>query len=208
VLLIGDGSDEATGGYMYFHNAPSPQALHQENVRLLQDIIWYDALRADRGIASQGLEARVPFLDEKFIQTYLAIDPILRMPTQEVKGERKIEKWLLRKSFDCSNFLPPQVLWRMKEAFSDGVSSKECSWYEVIQSRVEGMYVPNDFEDPLVRFHIVPQFKEALHYRLMFNQLFHPRAANVIPYYWLPRWSGNQVDPSARKLLCYDSRPG
>jgi asparagine synthase (glutamine-hydrolysing) len=25
VLLTGEGSDELTGGYLYFHNAPNPQ---------------------------------------------------------------------------------------------------------------------------------------------------------------------------------------
>src|SRR5690606_17744900 len=42
VLLIGDGSDELTAGYMYFHKAPSPEALHNENKKLLNEIHFYD----------------------------------------------------------------------------------------------------------------------------------------------------------------------
>ena len=44
-------------------------------------------------------------------------------------GKRNVEKWLLRKAFDGdipgqegSPWLPREVLWRMKEAFSDGLS--------------------------------------------------------------------------------------
>ena len=47
VLLIGDGSDEATGGYLYFHMAPNPMALHFETQRLLHWIHYFDVLRAD-----------------------------------------------------------------------------------------------------------------------------------------------------------------
>ena len=74
---------------MYFHNTPSAQASHLENIRLLQDIVYYDVLRADRAIACHGLEARVPFLDREFIDTFLSISPELRVPTQEFIGKRK-----------------------------------------------------------------------------------------------------------------------
>lgn len=33
-----------------------------------------------------------------------------------------MEKYLLRKAFDGLDLLPKEVLWRTKEAFSDGVS--------------------------------------------------------------------------------------
>ena len=75
VLLIGDGSDELCSGYMYFFNAPNPEESHKENIRLVENIHMYDVLRADRGVADNGLEARVPFLDKHFIKLYLSIDP-------------------------------------------------------------------------------------------------------------------------------------
>lgn len=206
VLLIGDGSDELCAGYMYFHNAPSSEELHQENIRLLEDIQYYDSLRADRCIAGNGIEARVPFLDNKFVELYLSIDPEIRAP--QIKDGRKVEKYLLRKSFDTDyegrSFLPEQVLWRKKEAFSDGVSSREKSWYQIIQESVEDLYNEKDFEDETVNYHIKPTSKEALHYRKYFNQYFHYGAAGVIPYYWLPKWSGNITDPSARVLKVYN----
>lgn len=210
VLLIGDGSDEVCAGYMYFHNAPTPQELHNENMRLTEDIQYYDVLRADRCIACNGIEARVPFLDHQFVDLYLSIPPELRVPTTEPsKGSRKVEKWLLRKSFDVKTadgipvFLPDPVLWRMKEAFSDGVSGHEKSWYQIIQESVEDQYTDAYFKDPELSHHIVPPTKEALHFRKLFNEAFNFKAVHAVPYYWMPKWSGDIKDPSARQLAVY-----
>lgn len=38
--------------------------------------------------------------------------------------------------------LPKSVLWRKKEAFSDGVSSKEKSWYQMVRSHVTDSLYP------------------------------------------------------------------
>lgn len=43
-----------------------------------------------------------------------------------------MEKALLRDSFENEDLLPLDVLYRKKEAFSDGVSSKEKSWYQIL----------------------------------------------------------------------------
>lgn len=205
VLLIGDGSDELCSGYMYFHNAPTPYESHQENVRLIDNIYYYDALRADRCIAYNGLEARVPFLDHHFVDLYLTIPYEHRSPKQApINNNRITEKWLLRTAFDIDNYLPAEVLWRKKEAFSDGVSSQQRSWFQIIQEMIEPMYNDNDFIDSLVEYHLKPLTKEALHYRKIFNKYFHPFVAHVIPYYWLPRWSGDITDPSARVLSVYN----
>lgn len=221
VLLIGDGSDELCSGYMYFHNAPTALDSHLENIRLLEGIQYFDVLRADRCIAYNGLEARVPFLDHKFVDLYLSIPPQYRVPLKEdsinsLSGGRRIEKWLLRKSFDRRRYsddrkcdvpiLPDEVLWRKKEAFSDGVSSNKRSWYQIIQEDVDSVYTDDElklYQPP--GMHLKPITKESLHYRYIFNKEFHPFAATVIPGYWMPRWSGNVNDPSARILKVYDA---
>jgi asparagine synthase (glutamine-hydrolysing) len=209
VLLNGDGSDELTSGYMYFHNAPDAYESHRENIRLLEEIRFYDVQRVDKCISKNGIEARVPFLDHKFVELYLSIPPEFRVPLQEGGSGRKIEKWLLRKSFDKIqnkseiSYLPSEVLWRKKEAFSDGVSSQKRSWYQVIQESLEKKYTQSDLAKDDVTYHIAPHTFEALHYRLIFNKHFHPKLAHIIPHYWLPKWSGDIKEPSARVLSIY-----
>ena len=203
VLLIGDGSDELCSGYMYFHNSPNETESHKENIRLVKDIHRYDSQRADRGISSNGLEARVPFLDKEFIDFYLQIDPSLRIPRKY--KDKNTEKFLLRKAF--IDYLPEEVLWRPKEAFSDGVSSLKKSWFSIIQELAELKYTDEEF---LLRTsnidHCTPRSKESLMYREYFEKMFSKNVINVIPYYWLPKWSGNIYEPSARVLDVYKNK--
>jgi len=67
VIYSGEGADEASGSYMYFHNAPNKTAFQQETIRLLKDLSFYDNLRCDKSLAGGSLEARVPFLDKEFM---------------------------------------------------------------------------------------------------------------------------------------------
>ena len=75
------------------------------------------------------LEVRVPFLDHRFSHYYLTL------PGEEKGPKEGIEKHLLRSAF--SGLIPDEILWRPKEAFSDGVSSKAKSWYEVLQGYID-----------------------------------------------------------------------
>jgi asparagine synthase (glutamine-hydrolysing) len=197
VIYSGEGSDEISGSYLYFHNAPDPMSFKQETMRLVKDLSYYDVLRCDKSIAGAGLEVRVPFLDKEFIQFYMNIDPSLKMPSYG-----NIEKYLLRSSFD-NDFLPESVLWRIKEGMSDGVSPRENSWYSIIQFHANMLYTDEYFNSTKKTYPInPPEFKEALYYREIFNKYF-PGRNETIPYYWLPKWSGDVVEPSARTLPVY-----
>ena len=194
VVFNGDGADEVFGSYLYLNNAPSPLAYEKETMRLLADIHTFDVLRSDRSISSHGLEPRTPFLDKGFVQTVMSIPIEFRQP---LKGIRP-EKWLLRKAFDDGTTLPNEVLWRRKEAFSDGVSG-EKSWYEIAKEKTTKL-VPDGWEKR--RFvENVPKTPEMYYYRSIFYDLYGASTATV-PYFWMPKWS-NTTDPSARTLSLY-----
>jgi asparagine synthase (glutamine-hydrolysing) len=202
VVFNGDGSDELFGGYLYFNNAPNDQAFHAECERLLNDIHFFDVLRSDRSISANGLEARTPFLDKQFVSVVRSIDPALLRP---IKGER-MEKYILRYAFDDGSTLPPEVLWRRKEAFSDGVSTPEKAWFQEIQDRVLKI-VPSDWEKKATLSysnHLIPRTPEEYYYRYLFTSYYGLSAIKMVPYRWMPKWSPETTDPSARTLGVYN----
>ena len=231
VILNGDGSDEVAGGYIYFLAAPNDLAFDQECRRLLDDIHYFDVLRSDRSISSNGLEPRTPFLDRTFVDTYMSIPANVRNPRSfenrnnniwdkhamdyKIKGMDDIasiiksrpEKLLLRWSFDnlMPNLLPSSVLWRSKEAFSDGVSGDSGSWFEIIHANLNGN---DDRMDTYKHFgtegHMPPTTIEQLYYRRIFCQLY-PNCDTTTPYFWMPKWV-NATDASARTLKFYTDR--
>ena len=195
VIYSGEGSDEASGSYLYFHNAPNNTEFKKETFRLLDDLCYFDVLRCDKSTAGSGLEVRVPFLDKDFLDYYMSIDP-----KYKIASHNGIEKWLLRSAFDDGKLLPDSVLWRTKEAMSDGVSSQKKGWFEIIQESVGKIYTDEEFNVIKETYKWnPPMFKEALYYRELFNKHY-PGRDKTIPYYWLPKWSGDVVDPSARML--------
>jgi asparagine synthase (glutamine-hydrolysing) len=192
VVFNGDGSDEVLGGYKYFYGAPSDDAFESETSRLLQDIHMFDVLRSDRSISSHGLEPRTPFLDKQFVGVAKSISTYLRRPRADY-----MEKMILRLAFD-DGLLPKEVLYRKKEAFSDGVSGTEKSWYEECKERAEGI-VGNGWQKKAEEFkYLTPTTAEAYYYRNLFNQ-YYGSAEGCIPYFWMPKWS-KATDPSARTL--------
>lgn len=72
----------------------------------------------------------MPFLDHRFSSYFLSLPPEVRQPRDG------IEKYLLRTAFDKTGLLPNDILWRPKEAFSDGISSIKRSWYEILQDHL------------------------------------------------------------------------
>ena len=201
VLFSGEGSDEASGSYLYFHNAPSEDKFQEEILRLMKDLSYFDVLRCDKSTAGTGLEVRVPFLDKEFLDFYLGIAPKFKIPKNY-----PIEKYLLRKAYDDSDLLPPEVLWRTKEGMSDGVSSQKKAWYEIIQDKIDVLITDSEFRENKDKYtHNPPQIKEAYYYRKIFEETFNNRSS-ILPYYWLPKWSGHIIDPSARVLNVYSEK--
>ena len=197
VIFNGDGSDELTGGYLYFHKCPSSREFDFECKRLLSNIHYFDVLRSDRCISYHGLEARTPFLDRSLVEHYLTIPQELRNHNES----KEMEKYILRQAFRYNNKLPKEVLNRTKEAFSDGVSSQKKSWYETIQDSLIAKKF--DFTNLNNITHNIPKTTEQKYYRSIFEQHF-PGRGDIIPYFWMPKYS-NTEDCSARALDFYNS---
>ena len=191
VIFNGDGSDEVTGGYLYFHHAPDSIEFDKECRRLLKDIHLFDVLRSDRTISCHGLEARTPFLDRNFVQTYLSISPEIR----NHNIDKKCEKYLLRSSFSEMNILPHEVLWRTKEAFSDGVSKSTKSWFEIIQDYASKKFNIKD-----------KKIAEQYYYDKIFKYHYGSSeyTSKIMPYKWMPKFIDAE-DSSARTLKIYNT---
>lgn len=194
VIFNGDYADEVCGGYKYFKKTRDPNEFHDECIRLVNDIHYFDCLRSDRTISNNGLEARVPFADKDFVNYYLSIKPEYRMSCD------KIEKCMLRKAFENDEVLPNEVLWRQKEAFSDGVTAETRSWYEIIQEFVDKQITDEYFEQNKNKYkYNTPILKESFYYREIFEK-YYGGFEKVIPYFWMPKWCGLMIDPSAREI--------
>lgn len=168
MVLSGEGADEIFGGYLYFHKAPHPQAFHEETVRKLSKLHLYDCLRANKALASWGVEGRVPFLDKAFMDVAMSINPEAKMA-----GKGKIEKAILREAFQ--DLLPESIAWRQKEQFSDGVG---YSWIDTLKAMAEQTISDAQMAEASFRFPInTPQSKEEYWYRSMFHQHFPSEAA-------------------------------
>jgi asparagine synthase (glutamine-hydrolysing) len=202
VLLVGENSDELFAGYLYEHNAPSANALHEDTIRLVKDVHMFDGLRTDRTMAYHGLEVRLPFADVKLVDYVFQLDPNYTVPNgddnekNKIENAAKIEKYLLRKAFSGSGIIPDEIIWRQKEAFSDGVSKVEKSWFQYIEEHVENLVSNEEFNGS-----DLPS-KEAYYYKKIFQQHFGHKF-NVIPYYWMPKWQKEINNPSARVLKVY-----
>lgn len=196
VILTGEISDELFG-YKYTDFAPSAQAFQEEAVKRVRELHMYDVLRADRCISVNSLEARVPFGDLDFVRYVIAVEPELKLNRYN-KG-----KYLLRHAFEEGGWLPPEILWREKAAFSDAVGH---SMVDDLKEYAEEHYTDEEFKSRCLKYdHARPFTKESLLYREIFEK-YYPGQSRMVVDFWMPNrdWEGCNVnDPSARVLANY-----
>lgn len=163
MVLSGEGADEVFGGYLYFHKAPSAKDFHEETVRKLGKLHWYDCLRANKSLSAWGVEGRVPFLDKEFLDIAMRLNPEAKMCPGKT-----IEKKIVREAF--SDMLPDSVAWRQKEQFSDGVG---YSWIDTLKDMTSKAVTDEQMAHAAERFPInTPLNKEEYYYRSIFAEHF------------------------------------
>lgn len=193
VLLSGEGADELFGGYLYFHNAPTDDAFHEETIRLLREVHQFDSLRADRCTAAHGLELRVPFLDKALVEYVTTrVCPGFKHP----RSNEGVEKALLRSAF--AHLLPPDIVNRQKNGMSDAVG---YGWVDFLRS-----IASTKVDSARTGEHSVnaPLTDEELWYRNVFASEYANRGVTSHTGIWRPRWVPEGVtDPSARLLKCF-----
>ncbi len=166
VVLTGEGADEVFTGYHYMKHFPQDK-LNLEARRCIGNLHNINLQRADRMGMFFSLELRVPFLDVAMIDLGMKIPPELKI--REHNGAR-IEKWILRKSFENTGYLPDEILWRYKVQYTQGAGCESLG-----EAVAEKMMSDKEYKE-IVRDNprAVINSKEAAYYFKIF-QGYHPQ---------------------------------
>jgi asparagine synthase (glutamine-hydrolysing) len=190
MVLSGEGADEVLGGYLYFHQAPNILEFHKECKRRINQLHEFDCLRANKSTMAHSIEARVPFLDQDFLDFTMMIHP-------NWKCYDKKEKWILRSAFDTKDnpYLPDEILWRQKEQFSDGVG---YNWIDSLKKYTTNHPFTQQIEE---------KSREKEFYKYLFHEEFskHFNEDEVVSH-WVPRtdWANVGEDPSGRAQIIHE----
>jgi len=168
VVLTGEGADEIFAGYHYMKHFPMDK-LNLEARRCIGNLHNINLQRADRMGMYFSLELRVPFLDIAMIDLAMKIPPELKIHVPEQAGD-KIEKWILRKAFEKTGYLPDDILWRYKVQYTQGAGCESLG-EKLAESEVsEEEFERIKSENPRA----VINSREAAYYFKIFRK-FHPQ---------------------------------
>ena len=168
VVLTGEGADEIFTGYHYMKHYPTDE-LNQEAMRCISNLHNINLQRADRMGMLFSLELRVPFLDTAMIDLAAKIPPELKIRQAE-NGEGMIEKWILRKAFEGTGYLPEDILWRYKVQYTQGAGCESLGERLAESEISEDEYQRIKAENP----DAVINSREAAYYFKLFRE-FHPQ---------------------------------
>lgn len=212
VVFSGELSDEMLS-YLYGGNAPSEGDFQQETIKLVSDVHIFDCLRANKTCMANSIEVRVPFTDPEFVKYMLRMPPKYKI-FGKLNSHKTMEKQILRDAFNVKDdngkyYLPKNILYRKKEAFSDGVSNHDNAkenWIDNLIDFCDSLYSNLTYLIKRDKYSLnKPQTKEQLYYREVFCELFnrnsYTNTSEFTVRFWEPKWCGTNVDPSARKHI-------
>jgi asparagine synthase (glutamine-hydrolysing) len=168
VVLTGEGADEIFAGYQYMKHYPMNK-LNEEGRRCLGNLHNINLQRADRMGMYFSLELRVPFLDTSMVDLAMKIPPELKIRDSE-NTEDRIEKWILRKAFEDTGYLPDEILWRYKVQYTQGAGCESLGERLAEQEINDDEYERIKVENPQA----VINSKEAAYYYKIFRG-YHPQ---------------------------------
>ena len=166
VVLTGEGADELFTGYHYMKHFPVDK-LNVEARRCIGNLHNINLQRADRMGMYFSLELRVPFLDVDMVDLSMKIPPELKI--REHRGA-KIEKWILRKAFEDTGYLPEEILWRYKVQYTQGAGCESLGETLAEQEMSQEAFEKIKAENPRATINS----REAAYYFKIFRQ-FHPQ---------------------------------
>jgi asparagine synthase (glutamine-hydrolysing) len=166
VVLTGEGADELFTGYHYMKHFPFDK-LNLEARRCIGNLHNINLQRADRMGMLFSLELRVPFLDVDMVDLSMKIPPELKI--REHDGA-KIEKWILRKAFEDTDYLPDEILWRYKVQYTQGAGCESLGEELAEKSMSQEEFERIKAENPKATINS----REAAYYFKIFRQ-FHPQ---------------------------------
>jgi len=169
VVLTGEGADEIFTGYHYMKHYPTDE-LNEEAMRCIGNLHNINLQRADRMGMLFSLELRVPFLDTAMIDLSTKIPPELKIRRAVQTGGDMIEKWILRKAFEGTGYLPEEILWRYKVQYTQGAGCESLG-EKLAESEIsEDEYQRIKAENPDATINS----REAAYYFKIFRR-FHPQ---------------------------------
>lgn len=176
VLLTGEGLDELCGYHQLFNG--NDNLFQNKSIDLLENMNKFDLLRCDKLASFYNLELRHPFLDTSFIEYILSMHPKLKIPQVYNSNGDRIEKYIVRKSFDFSTndifYLDSDILWRdigdIRNCFGELNILLNDYFEKFYTDKDLYNYIVNNTNETLTL--IQPNTKEEMHYKIIFNNKF------------------------------------